>query len=90
VEYSTEKCSVDAGDLLMTFTDGLVEVENANAEAFSMDRLGESIRRGAGLPVTKLMQDIFSDIRRFADRVEFSDDVCLVGMEISRLQPSHA
>jgi len=90
VEYSTENCSVDAGDLLMTFTDGLVEVENANAEAFSMDRLGESIRRGAGLPVTKLMQDIFSDIRRFADGVEFSDDVCLVGMEISRLQPSHA
>jgi len=89
VEYATEHCKVDAGDLLFTFTDGLVEVENANAEAFSADRLQESIRRGAGLPVTKLMQDIFSDIKRFTGGGEFSDDVCLVGMEISRLHPSH-
>lgn len=90
VEYLTHQCSVDAGDLLLAFTDGLFEVENSNAESFNLDRLQESIRRGAGLPVAKLMQDVFSDIKRFADGGEFSDDVCLIGMEISRLHTSAA
>ena len=90
LQYVTHECTVDAGDLLLTFTDGLYEVANAKDETFSVDRLRNSIQRRAGLPVAKLLQDVFSEIERFADGRTFADDVCLVGMEISRLETSAA
>lgn len=84
-KYLTHDCPLAAGDLILAFTDGLFEVENAKAEAFSIDRLRESIRSRASLPLAQLMQDVFSEIEHFAQGQEFSDDVCLIGMEIAHL-----
>jgi sigma-B regulation protein RsbU (phosphoserine phosphatase) len=85
VQYLTHERAIVAGDLILAFTDGLFEVENANAEAFSVNRLRESIRLRSDLPLDELMQDVFTEIEHFAQGQAFTDDVCLVGMEISRL-----
>ena len=90
VEYLTHELPIAAGDRILAFTDGLFEVENANAEPFSIDRLRESIRSRAGLPLADLLQDVFDEVEHFAQGQEFSDDVCLIGMEISRLAASAA
>lgn len=86
VQYFTHQLPVAAGDLILAFTDGLFEAENANAEVFSIARLRESIRSHKGLSLDQLMQDVFSEIKSFADGQVFSDDVCFVGMEITRLE----
>jgi len=83
--YLTHERPVDAGDLVLVFTDGLFGLENANSETFGMDRLRESIRRHIGLPLTKFMQDIFTEIEIFAGGRAFPDDICLVGVEIAHL-----
>jgi serine phosphatase RsbU (regulator of sigma subunit) len=90
VEYLTYELPIAAGDRILAFTDGLFEVENANAEPFSIARLRESIRSRAGLPLADLLQDVFDEVEHFAEGQEFSDDVCLIGMEISRLAASAA
>ena len=90
VEYLTHELPIAAGDRILAFTDGLFEVENANAEPFSIERLRESIRSRAGLPLADLLQDVFDEVEHFAQGQEFSDDVCLIGMEISRLAASAA
>lgn len=84
-QYLTDTREVDARDLILVFTDGFFDVENAASEAFGYERLRESIRSRVGLPLTKLIQDIFTEIKRFAGDRAFPDDVCLVGMEISHL-----
>jgi sigma-B regulation protein RsbU (phosphoserine phosphatase) len=89
-KYLTHECSLAAGDLILAFTDGLFEVENGMAEPFSIDRLCEAIRSRASLPLPQLMQDVFSEVEHFAQGQEFSDDVCLIGMEIAHLQTSAA
>jgi hypothetical protein len=71
---------------LLVFTDGLYKVENPCADAFSVDSLRDAIQQRAGLPLAKLMQDVFSEIETFAEGEAFPDDVCLVGMEIARLE----
>ena len=81
VRFSTHELPVAAGDLILAFTDGLFEAENANAEAFSTARLRDSIRSRKGLPLDQLMQEVFSEIQSFAEGQVFSDDVCFVGME---------
>ena len=86
VQYLTHELPVAAGDLILAFTDGLFEAENANAEAFSLVRLREAIRSRKGLPLDRLMQEVFGEIKSFADGQVFSDDVCFVGMEITRLE----
>ena len=87
VQYLTHERPVAAGDLILFFTDGLFEVENANAEAFGERRLRESIRQRPGLQPAQLVDDVFAEIEHFAEGHVFSDDVCLVGMEIAHLEP---
>jgi phosphoserine phosphatase RsbU/P len=85
VQYATHELPVSAGDLILAFTDGLFEAENANAEAFSITRLRGAIHSRKGLPLDQLMQEVFSEIKGFAEGQLFSDDVCFVGMEIKRI-----
>ena len=90
IPYHTHELTVDAGDRILLFTDGLFEVENAKAQSFSESRLRDVIQRRAWLPLTNLVQEISSEIKDFAQDQAFTDDVCLVGMEISRLEASVA
>ncbi len=85
VHYLTREYPVAAGDLVLAFTDGLFEVENARTEVFTLDRLREAIHRRAGVPLIRLMQEVFAEVEGFAAGEAFADDVCFVGMEIARL-----
>ena len=85
VHYETHGLSALEGDLIFLFTDGLYEVENGNGESFSESRLREAIRKRAGTEPDLLVKAVFTEIEGFADGQSFADDVCLVGMEIARL-----
>ena len=85
IEYLTGETTVKEGDLILAFTDGLFEVENQQAQSFSEERLRESIQNRVGLPMVKLVQDVSAEIEHFAQGQTFTDDVCLIGMEITRL-----
>ena len=85
VQYQAHVLTALAGDLILLFTDGLYEVENANGESFSEGRLREAIRSRAGIEPAHLMKAVFTDIEGFADGQAFTDDVCLIGVEIARL-----
>ncbi len=86
VSYLTHELSVEAGDLVLVFTDGLFKMENTATEPFGVQRLRAAIQRRTGLPLAKLMQDVFSEIQNYTEGHPFPDDVCLVGMEIAHLE----
>ena len=69
----------------MLFTDGLFEVVAPDDKIYSRERLMDAVRERVSLPSAKLLAELFGDIRHFAKRTEFSDDVCLVGMDVGRL-----
>ena len=85
ISYQTHELTVAEGDLVLTFTDGLFEVENTQSQAFSEIRLREAIQQRVGLPLIKLVQEVSHEIEDFAQGREFTDDVCFVGMEIAWL-----
>ncbi len=84
-QYLTHEHPVAADDLILLFTDGLFEAENASAEAYGEPRLRESIRERAGLAPAQLVHSVFTEVERFAEGQVFADDVCFVGMEIAHL-----
>ena len=69
------------GDLIMLFTDGLFEVEDASGELFSESQLQATASRHSALAPEEFFQRVVGDIRTFAQRETFADDVCVVGMK---------
>lgn len=79
--YETTETTMAPGDLLMLFTDGLYEVQGADEELYSQQRLMLDITHFLSLPPAQMFDELIRVIRNFAISHEFEDDVCLVGME---------
>ncbi len=84
--YSTCHRPLEVEDLLVIYTDGLTEEEAPDGEIFSQERLGETIAHVSSLPPKELLAKVLEEIRRFSGHQEFSDDVCLLGVEVKRLK----
>jgi serine phosphatase RsbU (regulator of sigma subunit) len=81
--YPTASRPLAGGDLVLLFTDGLYEVEGPGNAAFSQDQLMEAVRGNAHLHCEELLNELLKEIGEFAQGQQFTDDVCLVGMEAS-------
>jgi hypothetical protein len=79
---------VEAGDVVLLFTDGLFEVENARGELFSETGLRAAITRFAQLAPEALIRAAVEEAEKFASGRPFPDDMCVVGVEIKRLEPA--
>jgi serine phosphatase RsbU (regulator of sigma subunit) len=77
---------MEVGDLIALFTDGLIEAEGANNESFSTERLLAAVNQRAKLPTNELFTGVLDEIKRFSSSSEFEDDVCIVGVEVKRLE----
>ena len=86
--YQTTETIMVPGDFLMLFTDGLYEVQGANEELYSQQRLLVDVQNHLGEPVGELFDNLLETIRTFATDREFEDDVCLVGMEFNGPPPA--
>jgi sigma-B regulation protein RsbU (phosphoserine phosphatase) len=81
--YNTYQRPMRPSDLVMLFTDGLFEVEDPYShELYSQQRLLEAVRQRATMPAPELFNGLLDEIRQFAHQTEFSDDVCLLGMQL--------
>jgi serine phosphatase RsbU (regulator of sigma subunit) len=86
-QYQTTETTLEPGDLVMLFTDGLYEVQGPNEELYSQERLLLDVKSRAQKPAAPLFDELLDSIRAFSIDHEFEDDVCLVGMEFaSRLE----
>ena len=87
--FTTAHAALIPGDLLLLFTDGLFEVADASGETFGEDRLLEVVRRNLDRPVNRLFDDIHLEVATFSTGQGFSDDVCLLGMEVVSRSGGH-
>jgi phosphoserine phosphatase RsbU/P len=70
--------SVQSGDILVLYTDGVIEVMNGAGEMFGVDRLEDVIRRRPGHSSRHLVDAVVDATRAFAGRAGFEDDFTLV------------
>jgi serine phosphatase RsbU (regulator of sigma subunit) len=80
--YPTSTRSIEKGDLIMLFTDGLFEVEDATGASFNEEQLRVTVSRHAALAPEKFFDQVLGDIRKYSKSEAFTDDVCVVGMQI--------
>jgi sigma-B regulation protein RsbU (phosphoserine phosphatase) len=83
--YQTTSAPLSRGDLVMLYTDGLVEVQNTKGEIYSQDLLIQCVQPRMKLPAAQLFDETLAEVRKFSDNGSFSDDVCIVGMEVNSI-----
>jgi len=83
--YEMRSRPIEPRDLLLLFTDGLCEVEGNDDTFFNQEMLLEMLRKGLAKPAEKLIDETLGEIREFALGHTFTDDVCLIGVEIERI-----
>ena len=78
----TIETSVEAGDRLVIYTDGLTENFNSRSEMLGTDGLLDIVCNVAGLPLVEMKQQILSRVAAWRDGAA-TDDVSLVVLELS-------
>jgi phosphoserine phosphatase RsbU/P len=82
--YPTHEIDLTEIDRMVLFTDGVLEAENPNGEPFFEKRLMEIVRKRSGESMDELLDGILESVLAFSDGQHFDDDVCLLGVQISR------
>lgn len=75
-DVPSSSCRLEPGDLLLLYTDGLIEARNAESGQFGMDRLCECLMEVAEHPVEAIRDHILTRVRAWTTRQR--DDVTLV------------
>jgi sigma-B regulation protein RsbU (phosphoserine phosphatase) len=78
IEYEEEVFSTRPEDLLILYTDGIVEASNHQGEMFEVERLQECIRKNKDQPVPDIVQNLYGQVVQFTDRKEQEDDISLL------------
>jgi phosphoserine phosphatase RsbU/P len=76
-ECSVAEVQLAAGDILVLYTDGVTEAENALDEQFGESRLIETMLAQRQLPVRSILETIVETVQKFS-KGEQADDITLV------------
>ncbi len=82
---SLGRFSLNPGDILLLYSDGLIEAANSQGELFGIDRLKEVLRRKSTSPAGDILREIQETLRHFLhpagtskEMPIMSDDITLV------------
>ena len=73
--YASGTVTLQPGDYVVMFSDGVVEAENARSEEYGEDRLTYNIHMGAAQSPALLLQRIMGDVDNFVGTAPQHDDV---------------
>jgi serine phosphatase RsbU (regulator of sigma subunit) len=70
--------TLEAGDSVILYTDGITEAQNANGKLYGIERLCEVIGRHWNRPAEAIKQAVVDDVTRFIGEQKIYDDLTLV------------
>jgi sigma-B regulation protein RsbU (phosphoserine phosphatase) len=77
-EHPLVRFRLEPGDILVFYTDGVVEAVNEKDEEYSRERLAAAVAARRLLPAAALQAGLIEDLNNFCCRGEFADDVTLM------------
>ena len=83
VRYEEWSATLDAGDIVVLYSDGLAESMNPDGEQFGVERLQSLVCSNAKRSAADLAELIFTEVARFAQGVPAADDRTLVILKVT-------
>jgi sigma-B regulation protein RsbU (phosphoserine phosphatase) len=82
--YQCGKVTLGLGDILLIFTDGLVEAENAKEEEYGEQRMLATLNNASGTAATAILRSLMLSADQFVGSTPQHDDItCLVLRTVS-------
>ncbi|MCR9131147.1 MAG: PP2C family protein-serine/threonine phosphatase [bacterium] len=83
VPYSSAEYSIESGDLIVFFTDGVTEAMNPDqTEEYEEHRLVECVNAHRNLSADGIMKAIIRDINQFANNIQY-DDITMIILKVN-------
>lgn len=77
-EFTANTQPFEPGDLLICYTDGLIEAQNTNGESFGDKRVRQTVQRTHNRNVEEICELILGEVSRFVGNSKLDDDQTLV------------
>jgi len=85
--YEQVRVELEAGDVLLFYSDGLTETRNGDGELFGIERLAECVRANGHLEPEALIDRIRQAAVTFSNSETFGDDLTCVAVKIEEREP---
>lgn len=82
-DFEERTLVLEANDLLLLYTDGVIEAQNEAGEFYGLPRLCAAFRAHREHQPEALLRGVLKDVHRFRGKGELQDDVTLVAVRIS-------
>jgi len=84
VTFEQKSVKLEVGDLLLLYTDGIIEAEDNRGEFFGLERLTKLIQETADSTIQQIIDSILEQVRIFTGVRHFKDDITLVVMKVMK------
>jgi sigma-B regulation protein RsbU (phosphoserine phosphatase) len=81
MHYRANSITLEPGDKIFQYTDGITEATNAKFELFGMDRLSESLNKCGNESPEKIISTVKTDIDEFVGSAPQFDDITMLCLE---------
>ena len=78
--FDEETITLEKGDLLLVYSDGVTEAMNVAGDEFGDDRLIECFTKRRGQPLQGILEGLLADVKTFAGEALQNDDVTMLLM----------
>ena len=73
-----QEITLEKGALIVTYTDGVTDLENESGELFSTERIVDTVIKNGDIAVEELNHRIFDEVIYFKGANEFVDDISIL------------
>jgi serine phosphatase RsbU (regulator of sigma subunit) len=82
VDFEERRMQLHPGDLLLLYTDGIIEAENSRGSFFGENRLASLLEEHHDLSPQEIIDTLLYRVRTFTGVKTFNDDVTMVAMRV--------
>ena len=82
IDYDEFEVSLNKGDRLILYSDGIIECMNSENKQFSVERFIDLLNRYSNLPEHELIQKTEQALLQWKGNNDFEDDVTLLAIEV--------
>ena len=76
--FENKSIPLNQGDMILLYTDGITEAENANGEFFGLDRICSIYTQSAHLEPEGIIEQILKQLKQFCRSDSLNDDITLM------------
>jgi sigma-B regulation protein RsbU (phosphoserine phosphatase) len=83
--FGGEQLTMDPGDKLFVYTDGVIEYQNQDKELYGSERFYNQLKEFRNKSVFDMVEIVLKSLMNFGNQTKPQDDISLLGLELKNL-----